>query len=76
MSDDAARRWATLVETMLATGEATYGAGEGARRAFGATSLKTSVDVWGPPGEAQPLLKRVKDTLDPNHVLNAGRGVI
>ena len=46
MSDDAARRWATLVETMLATGEATYGAGEGARRAFGATSLKTNGRIF------------------------------
>ncbi len=41
-----------------------------------ATALKTTVDAWGPPGEAQALLQRIKDTLDPNHVLNGGRGVI
>ena len=46
MSSEAEARWAALVETMLAAGEATYGAGEGARRAFGATSLKTNGTIF------------------------------
>ena len=46
MPDDAETRWAALVETLLAAGEATYGAGEGARRAFGATSLKTNGKIF------------------------------
>ena len=49
-------RWAALVETMLAQGEATYGS-EGPQRAFGSTSHgrlmkerldveSTAADVW------------------------------
>ena len=43
MAADPAERWVRLVERMLAAGEATYGnaAGDGAKRGFGSTSLKT-----------------------------------
>ena len=38
-------RWAALVETMLAEGDATYGS-EGPQRAFGSTSLKTNGKIF------------------------------
>lgn len=37
-------------------------------------SVKALVDVWGPDAETMPLLKRIKDTLDPAGILNASRG--
>src|SRR5512132_2257846 len=48
MESDAESRWERLVETMLATGEATYGnaAADGPKRAFGATSLKTRGKIF------------------------------
>jgi TfoX/Sxy family transcriptional regulator of competence genes len=40
-------RWATLVETMLAASDATYGAtASGPQRAFGSTSLKTNGKIF------------------------------
>ncbi len=40
-------RWATLVATMLAASDATYGAtGSGPQRAFGSTSLKTNGKIF------------------------------
>ncbi len=44
----AQERFAGLVETMLARSEATYGsdASQGARRSFGATSLKASGKIF------------------------------
>jgi len=43
MATDTGERWERLVERMLAAGAATYGnaAGDGAKRGFGSTSLKT-----------------------------------
>ena len=38
-----------------------------------APAAKTGLDVWGPPGDAMDLMKRVKDRMDPNHILNRGR---
>src|SRR5262245_57908271 len=35
--------------------------------------LKERVDVWGHVGGAFPLMKRLKDTLDPQGILNPGR---
>ena len=48
MESDAETRWQRLVETVLATGEATYGnaAADGPKRAFGATSLKTGGKIF------------------------------
>jgi glycolate oxidase FAD binding subunit len=37
--------------------------------------LKDRVDVWGHVGTAFPLMKRLKETLDPNGILNPGRFV-
>jgi glycolate oxidase FAD binding subunit len=37
--------------------------------------MKASVDVWGTGGDAQPLMLRVKEQLDPAGVLNPGRFV-
>jgi glycolate oxidase FAD binding subunit len=38
------------------------------------TAVKALVDVWGPSGDTAPLLARIKATLDPAGILNAGRG--
>ena len=40
-----------------------------------APEAKAGLDVWGPPGDAMELMKRVKDRMDPNHILNRGRYV-
>jgi glycolate oxidase FAD binding subunit len=37
--------------------------------------LKERVDVWGHVGGTLPLMKRLKDTLDPHGILNPGRFV-
>ena len=39
-------RWERLVSAMLGQSDATYGAGEGAQRAFGSTSLKTNGKIF------------------------------
>ncbi len=38
-------------------------------------AVKTRLDVWGPAGDAQPLMVRVKQQLDPAGTLNRGRFV-
>ena len=38
-------------------------------------SLKDRVDVWGHVGAAFPLMKKLKETLDPQELLNPGRFV-
>lgn len=38
-------------------------------------SLKDRVDVWGHIGGAFPLMKKLKETLDPHELLNPGRFV-
>ncbi|MGE0679327.1 MAG: FAD-binding oxidoreductase [Candidatus Binatia bacterium] len=40
-----------------------------------APALKERVNVWGHVGGTLPLMKRLKDTLDPNGILNPGRFV-
>ena len=40
----------------------------------GSAELKACVDVWGSHGSRQPLFDSLKRALDPNNVLNAGRG--
>ena len=37
--------------------------------------LKDRVDVWGHVGGAFPLMKKLKETLDPEELLNPGRFV-
>jgi glycolate oxidase FAD binding subunit len=37
--------------------------------------IKARFDVWGSPGDALPLMRRVKEQLDPNGILNPGRFV-
>ena len=36
-------------------------------------SLKQKLDPWGSPREDFPLMKRIKDNVDPMGVLNPGR---
>lgn len=38
-------------------------------------ALKRGLDVWGPPGDAMPLMRRVRERLDPAATLNPGRFV-
>jgi FAD/FMN-containing dehydrogenase len=35
--------------------------------------LKNSIDVWGPPPPALPLMRELKRQFDPQGILNAGR---
>ncbi len=37
--------------------------------------MKSRLDAWGPAGDAQPLMQRVKEQLDPAGILNPGRFV-
>ena len=37
--------------------------------------LKQRIDAWGDPGEGLPIMRRLKDLLDPNGILNPGRFV-
>jgi len=37
--------------------------------------LKSRVDVWGSPGEGLSLMRRLKEQMDPKHILNPGRFV-
>jgi FAD/FMN-containing dehydrogenase len=39
------------------------------------SNLKERIDVWGHLGGAFPLMKKLKDTLDPHGILNPGRFV-
>ena len=36
---------------------------------------KETLDVWGPPPPGFPIMRTLKQALDPNHVLNSGRFV-
>ena len=40
----------------------------------GSDDLKSIVDVWGPQGDRERLFASLKRALDPNGILNAGRG--
>jgi len=39
------------------------------------TEYKLAVDVWGDPGSSLPLMRALKDKLDPHRTLNPGRYV-
>jgi glycolate oxidase FAD binding subunit len=38
--------------------------------------VKQQLDVWGPPGNAAPVMRAIKTALDPAGILNANRGPI
>jgi glycolate oxidase FAD binding subunit len=40
------------------------------------TPVKAQVDVWGAPGDAEPVMRAIKQALDPSGILNAGRGPV
>ena len=49
--------------------------GRGSAVVLGGTpALKRLVDVWGPIGDAAPLMRTVKRQFDPGGILNPGRG--
>jgi FAD/FMN-containing dehydrogenase len=35
--------------------------------------VKQALDVWGDAGDALPLMRKLKDLYDPNHIFNRGR---
>ncbi len=37
--------------------------------------VKARIDVWDSPGSSAPLMRRIKDRFDPQHILNPGRFV-
>jgi len=37
--------------------------------------LAPPIDAWGDPGDALPLMRRIKERFDPENVLNPGRFV-
>jgi len=42
----------------------------------GSTELKSLVDVWDSSAERQPLFASLKRALDPQGILNPGRGPV
>jgi glycolate oxidase FAD binding subunit len=38
--------------------------------------VKAIVDVWGPPADSAPVVRAIKQALDPAGILNAGRGPV
>jgi glycolate oxidase FAD binding subunit len=38
--------------------------------------VKQAVDVWGPPGDSDRVMRSLKQMFDPAGILNAGRGPI
>ena len=69
----AEERWAALVETMLAQGEATYGS-DGPQRAFGATSLKTGGKIFAMLVKGRLVVKLDRRRVRVDELVEAGRG--
>jgi TfoX/Sxy family transcriptional regulator of competence genes len=70
----AEERWASLVDTMLAASDATYGStGSGAQRAFGATSLKTNGKIFAMLVNGRLVVKLDKRRVDDLVASGAGR---
>lgn len=67
----AEERWASLVATMLAHGEATYGS-DGPQRAFGSTSLKTDGKIFAMLVKGRLVVKLDRRRVD--KLVEAGRG--
>jgi len=66
-----AQRWASLVETMLAHGAATYGS-DGPQRAFGSTSLKTDGKIFAMLVNDRLVVKLDRRRVD--ELVEAGKG--
>ncbi len=71
---NAEERFQRLVETMVARSEATFGsdAGQGARRAFGATSLKAGGKIFAMLVQDRLVVKLPAPRVD--ELIEAGRG--
>ena len=65
------QRWASLVETMLAQGAATYGS-DGPERAFGATSLKTNGKIFAMVVKDRLVVKLDRRRVD--ELVETGKG--
>jgi hypothetical protein len=71
---DAEARWATLVERILADGQATYGnADTGPKRAFGSTSLKTEGRIFAMLVKGRLVVKLPANRVDQLVDEGAGR---
>jgi glycolate oxidase FAD binding subunit len=64
-----------LIAALLRLRTAAEGRGGTLVVLVGPEDLKTRFDVWGSPGDALPLLRRVKQQLDPRGTLSPGRFV-
>jgi hypothetical protein len=75
MAGDAAARWDRLVDRMLAAGEATYGnaAGDGAKRGFGSTSLKTGGKMFAMLAHERLVVKLPAKRVDELEASGVGR---
>jgi hypothetical protein len=75
MATDTEERWERLVERMLAAGEATYGnvAGDGAKRGFGSTSLKTGGRMFAMLAHERLVVKLPAKRVDDLEASGVGR---
>ena len=64
----------TAIETLARLRSAVGAEGQVVAAAAPA-SVKQTVDVWGPPPPGFPIMRALKQALDPNGILNAGRFV-
>ena len=64
----------TAIETLARLRDAVGAEGQVVAAAAPA-SIKQTVDVWGPPPPGFPIMRALKQALDPNGILNAGRFV-
>lgn len=70
LTDPDSDRLATLVQTLRATdspGNVTVPRAP--------TAVKHDLDVWGPVGDTEDLMRRIKHRFDPDSILNPGRFV-
>jgi glycolate oxidase FAD binding subunit len=65
----------TLAETILEVRAAAAARGGSLFVAHAPAGVTARLDAWGDPGDALPLMRRVKEQFDPHACLNPGRFV-